>query len=59
MAQTGDPLGTGEGQSAYPDLPGEFTFRRGPDMDFTPVAAPMGPCWGLSARYLCRPSPQS
>src|SRR5690606_10691221 len=42
MAQTGDPLGTGEGQSAYPDLTGEFTFRRGPDMPFTPVADPMG-----------------
>ena len=29
MAQTGDPLGTGEGQSWYPDLKAEFTFRRG------------------------------
>lgn len=47
MAQTGDPLGTGEGQSAYPDLVGEFTFRRGPDMDFTPVAAPMGALLGF------------
>lgn len=42
MAQTGDPLGNGEGQSAYPDLKAEFTFRRDPDMPFTPVAAPMG-----------------
>jgi len=42
MAQTGDPLGTGEGQSAYPDLPGEFTFRRGVEMAFAPVAAPAG-----------------
>ncbi|WGM48513.1 hypothetical protein KOAAANKH_03415 [Brevundimonas sp. NIBR10] len=42
MAQTGDPLGTGEGQSAYPDLKAEFTFRRGPEMGFTPVAAPAG-----------------
>ncbi len=47
MAQTGDPLGTGDGQSAYPDLAGEFTFRRGPDMDFTPVAAPMGALLGF------------
>lgn len=47
MSQTGDPLGTGEGQSAYPDLPGEFTFRRGPDLPFTPVAAPMGAVLGL------------
>jgi len=42
MAQTGDPLGTGDGQSAYPDLTAELTFRRGPDMPFTPVADPMG-----------------
>ncbi|HST92599.1 MAG TPA: peptidylprolyl isomerase, partial [Brevundimonas sp.] len=27
MAQTGDPLGTGEGGSELPDLPGEFQFR--------------------------------
>jgi peptidylprolyl isomerase len=42
MAQTGDPLGTGDGQSPYPDLTGEFTFRRGADMPFTRVADPMG-----------------
>lgn len=29
MAQTGDPRGTGEGSSDLPDIPGEFTFRRG------------------------------
>lgn len=29
MAQTGDPLGTGEGGSDLPDVPGEFSFRRG------------------------------
>ncbi len=29
MAQTGDPLGTGEGASELPDVPGEFAFRRG------------------------------
>jgi peptidylprolyl isomerase len=29
MAQTGDPLGTGEGGSDLPDIPGEFSFRRG------------------------------
>jgi peptidylprolyl isomerase len=32
MAQTGDPLGTGQGGSKYPDLPAEFTatpFVRG------------------------------
>ena len=47
MAQTGDPLGTGDGQSWYPDLKGEFTFRRGPDMAFTPVAAPTGALIGF------------
>ena len=42
MAQTGDPLGSGEGQSPYPDLPAEFTFRRGPQLPFTPVNSPAG-----------------
>ena len=42
MAQTGDPLGTGDGQSPYPDLEGEFTFRRDGAMPFAPVARPMG-----------------
>lgn len=42
MAQTGDPLGTGDGQSPYPDLKAEFTFRRGPELGFAPVAAPAG-----------------
>lgn len=30
MAQTGDPQDTGEGGSALPDLPAEFTFRAAP-----------------------------
>lgn len=54
MAQTGDPLSResdralwGEGQSAYPDLAAEFTFRRGPEMDFVPVAQPMGSVLGF------------
>ena len=42
MAQTGDPLGTGDGQSPYPDLEAEFTFRRDGTMGFVPVARPMG-----------------
>ena len=42
MAQTGDPLGTGEGQSPYPDLKGEFTFRRDAAMPITRVATPSG-----------------
>ena len=42
MAQTGDPLGNGEGQSPYPDLKGEFTFRREASMPFAAVAEPAG-----------------
>lgn len=42
MAQTGDPLGTGEGQSWHPDLKAEFTFRRDANTPFTAVAAPAG-----------------
>lgn len=42
MAQTGDPLGNGEGQSPYPDLKAEFTFRREATMPFAAVAEPAG-----------------
>ncbi|WP_372706331.1 peptidylprolyl isomerase [Brevundimonas sp.] len=42
MAQTGDPLGNGEGQSPYPDLKGEFTYRRDAAMPFAAVAEPTG-----------------
>ncbi|MBU3972366.1 MAG: peptidylprolyl isomerase, partial [Alphaproteobacteria bacterium] len=42
MAQTGDPLGNGDGQSPYPDLKAEFTFRRDPSMPFVAVAEPAG-----------------
>ena len=42
MAQTGDPLGTGEGGSDLGELRAEFTFRRGPDTPWTPVARPAG-----------------
>ena len=42
MAQTGDPLGNGEGQSPYPDLKAEFTFRRDVAMPFAAVAEPAG-----------------
>jgi len=54
MAQTGDPLSRGgdralwgEGQSAYPDLDAEFTFRRAPEMAFAPVSSPMGSLEGF------------
>ncbi|MES1159029.1 MAG: peptidylprolyl isomerase [Terricaulis silvestris] len=42
MAQTGDPLGTGEGASSLPDLHQEFMFRRGPDMPFVEAAQQTG-----------------
>lgn len=47
MAQTGDPLGTGDGQSWYPDLKAEFTFRRGPGSSFVGAAEPMGAVVGF------------
>lgn len=38
MAQTGDPTGTGLNGSDLPDLPAEFSFRRGVEPAFAPVA---------------------
>lgn len=40
MAQTGDPQNNGMGGSKLPDLPAEFTFRRGPSTPFVPAAQP-------------------
>lgn len=37
MAQTGDPLGTGQGGSDLPDIAAEFTFRRGRDAQFAAI----------------------
>ena len=42
MAQTGDPLGTGDGQSPFPDLKAEFTMRRDGQTPFVAVAEPAG-----------------
>ena len=39
MNQTGDPTGTGSGDSSLPDIQGEFTFRRAPTMPVTLVGA--------------------
>lgn len=47
MAQTGDPLGTGEGASSLPDLREEFQFRRGPEMPFVQVAEQNGARMGF------------
>lgn len=38
MAQTGDPLGSGEGASNLPDLEPEFMFRRSASMPFVQAA---------------------
>ncbi|MBV8683320.1 MAG: peptidylprolyl isomerase [Caulobacteraceae bacterium] len=38
MDQTGDPKNVGSGGSTLPDLPPEFSFRRGSDAPFTSVA---------------------
>lgn len=46
MAQTGDPEGTGGGQSDLPDVNGEFSFRRGRD-GFSAVATPNPGVFGL------------
>jgi peptidylprolyl isomerase len=37
MDQTGDPQNNGMGGSTQPDLPAEFTFRRGSDTPFAPA----------------------
>lgn len=37
MDQTGDPQNNGMGGSKLPDLPAEFTFRRGPSTPFVPA----------------------
>lgn len=42
MAQTGDPMGTGEGGSSKPDVAAEFTYRRGPQSPFMPISQPIG-----------------
>jgi len=47
MAQTGDPLGTGEGQSPYPDVKAEFSFRRDDTIPFAAVAHPTGAVIGF------------
>jgi peptidylprolyl isomerase len=47
MAQTGDPLGTGEGASSLPDLHQEFMFRRGADMPFVQAAQQSGATLGF------------
>lgn len=48
MDQTGDPQNKGdEGGSDLPNLKAEFTFKRGADAGFTPVARPQGEVEGF------------
>jgi peptidylprolyl isomerase len=42
MAQTGDPKNTGEGDSNFPNLAAEFSWRRGASDPFATAARPMG-----------------
>lgn len=59
MSQTGDPLGTGEGQSPYPDLPPEFTFQRDAAMPFTAAAQPFGAQVGFIGALPVQTQPDS
>jgi peptidylprolyl isomerase len=59
MAQTGDPLGTGEGQSPYPDLKAEFTFRRGAELPYTPVSTPTGAVVGFIGSFPIQTQPDA
>jgi peptidylprolyl isomerase len=51
MAQTGDPLGTGEGQSPYPDVKAEFSFRRDETIAYAPVVRPAGVTIGFLGAF--------
>ena len=42
MAQGGDPKGDGTGGSTLPDVPGEFTFRHGPQAPYARIAGANG-----------------
>ena len=42
MDQTGDPQNSGKGSSDLPNVPGEFTFRRGADTPIAVVSRPSG-----------------
>ena len=51
MNQTGDPTGTGTGDSGLPDLPGEFTFRRGTDMPVAMMGAMRTPAGEMATGF--------
>jgi cyclophilin family peptidyl-prolyl cis-trans isomerase len=60
MAQTGDPLGTGEGGSQLPDIQAEFTFRRGRSDGFVSAGGGgSGPLTGLVGSMPVRTQPDA
>ncbi|HYF23002.1 MAG TPA: peptidylprolyl isomerase [Caulobacteraceae bacterium] len=59
MAQTGDPGNVDSGRSSHPDLKAEFTFRRGPETPFVPVAAPAGAVVGFVGAVPVQTQPDS
>ncbi len=60
MAQTGDPLGTGEGGSQLPDIQAEFTFRRGRGDGFVSAGATTsGPLTGVIGSMPVRTQPDA
>ena len=61
MAQTGDPTGTGAGDSDLPDVPGEFTFRRGrrPSFIETPTGRADRAVFGLYGSMPVRTQPDA
>ncbi len=59
MDQTGDPLNTGEGSSKLPNLPAEFTFRRGHTTPFVTAAQPDGENLGFMGVMPVASQPQA
>jgi len=61
MAQTGDPTGTGAGDSELPDVAGEFTFRRGrrPAFIETPTGREDRAVFGLYGSMPVRTQPDA
>jgi cyclophilin family peptidyl-prolyl cis-trans isomerase len=61
MAQTGDPTGTGAGDSELPDVAGEFTFRRGrrPAFIETPTGREDRAVFGLYGAMPVRTQPDA
>ena len=51
MDQTGDPLDSGGGQSSLPNIPAEFTFKRGPDTPLVIVSRQGGEDQGLIGAF--------